>query len=1002
MAHRFADVTAALEGRYAIERELGRGGMATVYLAQDLKLHRQVALKLLHSELGAALGPERFLREIQIAARLTHPNILSLHDAGEANGRLFYAMPYIEGETLRQRLARESYLPVFEAVRIAGQVAAALDYAHGQGIVHRDIKPENILLSGDQALVADFGIAKALDAAGGERLTETGLALGTPAYMSPEQATGTHVDGRSDLYALGCVAYEMLAGTPPFSGLTAQAVMARHAVDPVPPLRTVRATVPESVAYAIERALAKLPADRFASAGQFAEALAAEIAPRRLRYRIRDARHLRRLGATAVAAMAIIAAALGGVLHWRSSHASLVSSSAARLMVLPFHAAAQDTALIRLARDLAVTVSASLDGVGGIEVADRLSVSAATAGGRDLSSAEATALAGRLGARSVLRGTLVRDGSDVRADLGLHDAETGNPLTEGIAVTAHHDSLRTLTDSVVWALLRQVWRRGEAPTASLDAVTTRSLPALRSFLEGERAMERNRWDKAALAFRSAIAADSTFWLAYFRYALAQYWLEQPVEPELSAAMYRHRDAFPERDRLLVEAWRVVDSVPRQLTLLREVTRRYPEYWPGWFILGDRLFHVGPMLGHDWREIQGVFNHAVLLNPRLRPALQHMWQNSYGKDAAESGRIYARIREAWRTDSVVVPGFHIQLLLRLMQAVAHSGGFSDPATRAMIDSMAYDSWQQLQPNPELSEVAAWSPFLELGYPAAQIQLNRRTLRLGMDGAPAAAQLRGIAWSWAARGAWDSALATMQVALRAKPHPANDEGLTPIDDYGLAVLGAWLGGIEPAEATHRRPAALATVQRLEPGEWRKTARWVLAWLDGIFAFTRKDRAALERAREEARRSGHPLAWFLDRSLAPYDRALAGNRPLAGKELAALQWACQFGDCGGMPVMPNLATDRLAAATWLLEAGDTAQATRLLIWYESFQDGWDGTYNDVVTGLAYLMRARIDEAQGDVRSAQMHYEYFLRRFDAPMPKQRHLVEEARTALARLGADQ
>jgi TolB-like protein len=1001
------ELSDALEGRYAIERELGRGGMATVYLARDLKLHRRVALKVLRADLGAAFGAARFVREIELASRLTHPHILAIHDSGEADGRPFYAMPYVEGESLRQRLERESQLPVDESVRIVRAVAGALAYAHEAGVLHRDIKPENILLARDPGgglphpLVADFGIARALDAAGSERLTETGLALGTPAYMSPEQGTsGVRLDGRSDLYSLGCVAYEMLAGAPPFTGPTAQAIMARHAVDQVPSLRTVRSTVPEPVAYAIERSLAKVPADRFASTSEFAEALLAKAAPGRPRRRIRNLRHTRRLGVTMAAFMGIVTAGLGWALHWRAPRTNLLAPSAARIMVLPFHAAGQDTALTRLARDLAVTVSASLDGVGGVEVADRLSVLAAASDRPDLSPAEAAALARRLGARSVLRGTLVRDGSGVQADLGLLDAATGAPLTQGVAVTAHHDSLRTLTDSVVWAILRQVWRRGAAPTASLSAVTTRSLPALRAFLEGERAVERNRWNDATLAFRSAIAADSTFWLAYFRYALAQYWLEEPVEPEFSAAMYRHRDALPERDRLLVEAWMAADSLPRQLVLLQDVTRRYPEYWPGWFILGDRLFHAGVLLGHDWREIQSVFNHAVLLNPRLRPALQHMWQNSYGKDAVESGAIYARLREAWRTDSVVVPIFHIRLLLRLMQAFAEADGFTDPAIRAMIDSMAYDNWQGSQTDPEVSEVAAWSPFLQMGYPAAQIELNRRTLRLGMAGAPAAAQLRGIAWSWAVRGAWDSALSTMRVALRATPHPANDEGLTPVDDYGLAVLGAWLGGIEPAEAVRRRPAALATIGRLDPGDWRAESRWTLAWLDGMSAFAQKDRAALERARADSRRSGHPLGGFLDRSLAAYGRALAGDRLAAGQQLAALQVCSVTRECG-YRIMASVATDRLAAATWLLEAGDTAQATRLLIWYESLQGNWDATFNHVAAAMGYLMRARIDEAQGDTRSAKTHYEYFLRRFDAPMPRQRHLVEEARAALARLSRE-
>ena len=209
-------LVSALAGRYTIERELGRGGMATVYLATDVKHARRVAVKVLDPELAGSIGPERFLQEIRIAARLTHPNALPLHDSGEADGFLYYVMPYIEGESLRDRLERERHLPIDEVVRIARSVASALSYAHAQGVIHRDIKPENILLTGDQAVVADFGIARAIDAAGAERLTNTGLAIGTPAYMSPEQVGAERVlDGRSDVYSLGCVAYEMLGRRSP-------------------------------------------------------------------------------------------------------------------------------------------------------------------------------------------------------------------------------------------------------------------------------------------------------------------------------------------------------------------------------------------------------------------------------------------------------------------------------------------------------------------------------------------------------------------------------------------------------------------------------------------------------------------------------------------------------------------------------------------------------------------------------------------------------------------
>jgi eukaryotic-like serine/threonine-protein kinase len=267
-------LTTALADRYRIEHELGSGGMATVYLAEDLKHARKVAVKLLRPELSAVLGAERFLNEIRVTANLQHPHILQLYDSGSADGLLFYVMPYIEGESLRDRLLRERQLAVDEAVEITRAVAGALDYAHRHGVIHRDIKPENILLHEGQPLVADFGIALAVSAAGGSRLTETGLSLGTPHYMSPEQATGDRaIDGRSDIYSLGCVAYEMLAGQPPHTGPTAQAIIAKIITEAAPRLSLARPSVPPPVEAAIQKAIEKLHADRWHSAAQFADAL---------------------------------------------------------------------------------------------------------------------------------------------------------------------------------------------------------------------------------------------------------------------------------------------------------------------------------------------------------------------------------------------------------------------------------------------------------------------------------------------------------------------------------------------------------------------------------------------------------------------------------------------------------------------------------------------------------------------------------------------------------
>ncbi|MFN2603577.1 MAG: protein kinase, partial [Gemmatimonadaceae bacterium] len=265
----------ALSHTYTIDRELGKGGMATVYLAQDSKHERLVALKVLHPELAASLGPDRFLREIKTAAKLNHPHILPLHDSGEVDGFLYYVMPYVEGESLRERLDREEFLPVEEVAGLTKGIASALDYAHRQNIVHRDIKPENIMLYEGEAMVMDFGIAKAVSSAGSETLTQTGMMVGTPAYVSPEQAAGeTNLDGRSDQYSLACVVYEMLSGQRPFTGNTPQSVLAKRFTEPVKPIRSIKSSIPENVEKALGKAMSTEAEGRYRTAGLFVQALA--------------------------------------------------------------------------------------------------------------------------------------------------------------------------------------------------------------------------------------------------------------------------------------------------------------------------------------------------------------------------------------------------------------------------------------------------------------------------------------------------------------------------------------------------------------------------------------------------------------------------------------------------------------------------------------------------------------------------------------------------------
>ena len=320
-----SQLKSSLADRYSIDREIGSGGMATVYLARDVRHDRLVALKLLNPELGAVLGVERFLAEIKVTANLQHPNLLPLFDSGEADGLLFYVMPFVEGETLRKRLDREKQLPVDEAIRISVAIANALEYAHSHGVIHRDLKPENILLQSGEPVVADFGIALAVSNAGGNRITQTGLSLGTPNYMSPEQATGDRtIDARSDIYSLGAMTYEMLTGEPPHTGNTSQAVIARMLTEKPRPIRTTRSAVPEYVEDAIQRSLEKLPADRFSSARQFADALlgrsvgASSATQARERTRARSGWSARfrdpvTLGLAAVAAVALAALAYSGL-----------------------------------------------------------------------------------------------------------------------------------------------------------------------------------------------------------------------------------------------------------------------------------------------------------------------------------------------------------------------------------------------------------------------------------------------------------------------------------------------------------------------------------------------------------------------------------------------------------------------------------------------------------------------------------------------------------------
>ena len=586
----FERLGTALAARYRLERELGEGGMAKVYLAHDLKYDREVAVKVVRPELAAEVGIDRFLREIQVAARLHHPHILPLYDSDQADGLAYYVMPYIKGETLRQRLTRERQLPVDEALQIAREVADALNYAHKQGIVHRDIKPANILLDAGHALVADFGIARAIGEA--QTLTSHGQVIGTPSYMSPEQIESSeHIDGRSDIYSLGCVLFEMLVGQPPFKGSTLTAVIANRLSTPVPSTRQYRELVPDAVDAAIKKAMATLPADRFSTAAQFTEAL----------------------GTPATVAIAVGAA-----------QAMVQEVTAAKsVAVLPFENMSTDPENEYFSDGITDDIIAQLSKISALKVISRTSSMQ-----YKKTTKKITAVAEELGVSAILEGSVRRAGPRVRIVVHLVDPRTekhlwgetfDRQLTDVFEVQS--EVAQQITGALSLALSPEEKKR-------VEKQATGDAEAYNLYLLGRYQM--SKWSEANVQqaiehFKGAIAKDPGYAIAYAGLADAYELLSIGLgaRPAL--------ESLAEAKSMALKALEMDDTLAEAHTALA---------YARW--LADL----------DWSAAEREFKRALDLKSSYVPA--HQWYAEYLAALGRHDEAFAAIKRAQQLDPLAVP------------------------------------------------------------------------------------------------------------------------------------------------------------------------------------------------------------------------------------------------------------------------------------------------------------------------------------------------------------
>jgi eukaryotic-like serine/threonine-protein kinase len=951
-------LVAALSGRYVVEREVGAGGMATVYLARDLRHKRSVAVKVVRPELGGRDGVDRFLREIELAARLQHPHILPVFDSGvvgDVNGAPipYLVMPYVEGETLRQLLQREGRLPVEAAMTIAIEVADALAYAHGKGVVHRDIKPENILLSGGHAVVADFGVAKALEqgtspGAPDLRLTRAGLALGTPQYMSPEQATGdAKVDARADQYSLACVIYEMLAGEPPFGGPTAQTVIAKSLTSPRPHVGRVRAGVPPELDQVVLQALALEPGDRFPDMGALRSALmAARGLPSRPGRR-------RMIGG----AFAVLAGVLAAGWFATRPPGRSIAPAAQTLAVLPFHTSGAGVEFLR--EGMVDLLATNLRGVAGINTVNPRNVlrtwGDGDPGANDLR--RALEVGRDLDAGSVVLGSVVSTGGRVRLAADIYSVD-GDRLARA-QVDGAADSVLGVVDRLSLALLRDIWRSKEPlPNLRLASLTSDSIGALREYLQGEGYYRRLAWDSAQSAYSRAVEIDSTFALAHLRRAQVFGWTGGYGDEESSTALTaanRFAGRLPARDRRLLAAYQLFDKgKPASADSLRAYVGSYPEDVDGWFMLGEAVFHT-----QIWRPVSpestyAAFDSVLRRDSTLFPALIHPVELALvTRDSAKFGRYFSTIE---RTAPPVTTG--------ALRTTAELVWGPEPGDSALVAALRHQpSWIIMALNSTYLRDRATGDTIARRFARVQ-RLGSQAARFQARGYSARAQML------AGLGRWNEMRVLADSLRRLDP-----EKETQILGYALA-----LGLAPPA----RKGMLDSLVAALPPGPEAEYAKALVHLVHGEVSAGRQ-RIARALAQPDSAATPEDIRGYLV-AADGWGMIMQGDSTSGVKRLrAGLDQAAAPGrgeDSGFLRFQLALA---LAARAETREEGIT-----------SLRYGFE--FHPLFLPLAHLALGRAYEAAEKPDSAALAYRKFLRFWNRADPELQDKVADVRRALEEL----